>query len=55
MPLELRANVVLWHNPDIRLAAPEGQLTSGLQTLDAECLLSGGEPTVLQRVLKVGK
>ncbi len=26
----------LWHNPDLRLAAPEGPLTSGLPTLDVK-------------------
>ncbi len=38
---EFRANlkrgyVVLWHNPDLRLAAPEGPFTNGLSTLGAE-------------------
>ena len=48
------AYVGLWHNPDLRLAAPEGLLTSGLPTLGAECLILGGKPTVIQGVPKVG-
>ena len=46
--------VALWHKADLRLAAPEGLLTGGLPTLDAECRVSGGKPTVFQRALKVG-
>jgi len=43
------------HNPDIRIAASEGLLSSGLPTLGGECLVSGGKPTVFLSVLKVGK
>ncbi len=32
--------VGLWHNPDIRLGAPEGLVTSGLPTLGVEGRLS---------------
>ena len=28
--------VAFWHNPDLRLAAPEGPFTNGLPTLGAE-------------------
>jgi hypothetical protein len=45
--VELRdLNVRSWHNPDLRLAAPEGPLTSGLPTLAAEGLFSGRKPTM---------
>ena len=48
---EFRANlkrgyVVLWHIADVRLAALEGLLTSGLPTLAAEGLFSGRKPTM---------
>ncbi len=33
---DIQPIVSSWHNPDIRLAAPEGPLTSGLPTLGAE-------------------
>ena len=46
-------NVSLWHKDDLRLAASEGPLKSGLPTLGAECLVSGGKPTVFYRALKV--
>jgi hypothetical protein len=39
-------NVSFWHKPDLRLAAPEGPFTGGLPTFGAECLVSGGKPTV---------
>jgi hypothetical protein len=48
------AVVGLWHKTDLRLAAPEGRFTGGLPTLGAECLVSGGKPTVFERALKVG-
>ena len=48
------ANVGCWHKDDLRLAAPEGPLTSGLPTLAAEGLFSGGKPTVFRRALKAG-
>jgi hypothetical protein len=48
-------NVVLWHEADLRLAAPEGRFTGGLPTLGAEGLVSGGKPTIFLRALKVGK
>jgi hypothetical protein len=48
------ANVRFWHIADLHFAAPEGPITNGLPTLGAECLLSGGKPTVFLRVLKVG-
>ena len=38
--------VGLWHKPDLRLAASERPLTSGFRTFGAECLVSGGKPTV---------
>jgi hypothetical protein len=43
-----------WHNSDLRLIAPEGPLSSGLPTLGAEGLVSGGKPTWFRRALKVG-
>jgi hypothetical protein len=43
-----------WHKEDLRPAAPERRLTSAFQTLGAECLLSGEDPTVFLRALKVG-
>jgi hypothetical protein len=46
--------VGFWHIADVRLAAPEGRFTGGLPTLGAEGLLSGGKPTVFQRMLNVG-
>ena len=39
-------NVAFWHKDDLRSAATEGLLTSGFLTFDAECLVSGGKPTV---------
>ncbi len=41
------SDVGKWHKPDLRFAAYEGPLTSGLSTLGAECLVSGGKPTVI--------
>ncbi len=41
-----RLSVAFWHKDDLRLAAPEGLLTNGLRTFGAECLVSGGKPTV---------
>jgi hypothetical protein len=37
MPSRNAAIVALWHNPDLRLAASEGPLTSGFQTFGPEC------------------
>ncbi len=42
------------HKSDLRLTGSKGPFTSGLSTLGAECLVSGGKPTVFQRALKVG-
>jgi len=36
-------------------AASEGSIANGFWTLGAEGLLSGGEPTIFFRALKVGK
>jgi len=41
-----RQNVAYWHKAEVRRAAPEGLVTSGLPTLGTECLVSGGKPTV---------
>jgi hypothetical protein len=49
-----KPNFRSWHEADLRLAAPEGRFTAALPTLGAECLVSGGKPTVFQRALKVG-
>ncbi len=54
MPLELRVKIAFWYIADLHFAASEGPITSGLPTLGAECLLSGGKPTVFLRVLKFG-
>jgi hypothetical protein len=45
--LAVLSDVGYWHKTDLRIAAPEGPITSGLPTLDAECLVSGGKPTVI--------
>jgi len=37
--------VFSWHKADARQAAHEGLVKSGLQTLGAECRISGGKPT----------
>ena len=52
--LSRHANVGFWHIADLRLAAPEGPLTSGLPALGAECLVSGSKPAVFSSVLNVG-
>ncbi len=48
------ANVALWHEADLRLAAPEGRFTGGLPTFGAECLRSGALQTWHRGVAKVG-
>jgi hypothetical protein len=41
------------HIADLHFAASEGPITSGLPNLGAEYLVSGEEPTVFLRALKV--
>ncbi len=50
----MERKVGFWHNSDLRIPAREGPFTGGLPTLGAECLVSGGKPTVIQGALKVG-
>jgi hypothetical protein len=50
----VKSEVCSWHKSDLRFAAYEGPFTSALPTLGAECLVSGGKPTVFERALKVG-